>query len=1304
MDSRLTRWCDAFLEACWLVAILTTPLFFNIHSERVFEPDKLALLRSLALVMTAVWVVRFVDQRGWRDFGRFRFSNPDAFWHKPFVLPVAGIVLVYLLSTLFSVNPQVSWSGSYQRLQGTYTTLSYIAFFGVMATTIRRPEQVRRVINTAIAASIPVALYGMLQHFGHDPLPWGGNVQDRVAGHLGNAIFIAAYLIMVIPLTLARIVDAFNSILGDEKLAAADIVRASVYIFSLAIQLLALYWSGSRGPLIGLAVGLFSFMLVLLVSLRNERATYAEHGRNRLREAAPALLFLAPTLIALLASKPMSDAAGPLVAFVFFFGVVAMSVLNIFVFVAIGRGWNWLWMGWIFLTILMAGWLLLFNIPAERTAGLRGVPVVGGLFDVLDEWRDLPAIGTYGRMLDPSNTTGREKSGRVRVLIWEGVIDLISSQEPLEYPDGSTDVFNWLRPILGYGPETMYTAYNKVYPPELATVESRNASPDRSHNETFDSLVITGLAGLLAWQALYLMVVLFAFRYLGVVRSRRDTWVLIALWAGGALLASLLAVTLIDPVYLGVAVPVGVILGVVIYLIYYALFGRPDEDSADQMAASGSPFAADRLLMNALTAAVLAHYVEIHFGIAISATRLYFFAFVALMFALGSQLRHTTAEIEPEATPEPTPSTKSGKRKRRAAATPAEPVARTGWQALWVPALLMILMLGTMGFGFITYAPPPDKTIATPGDLSAAEVFRQSLLQNSRQDFVDWPFVMSILVLSWALGWLVFLAEMLKNGELRFPGSEVRLPVGRRQAAAGVFILFGLIRFAARFMTTATTTTAALGVSLGLIGALAAAAAGVLLLTNRPAARTVGGLLAATLILLAVPVLIAGGYLPGLLMIVGGAVALRLLWDGSWRRSLLPATVVALASLVGGFLVIYLNAVNYRSMLFYSGGAADSMVTYRALEAAQAGGLLTFFFGFVFLIITLLSFALAWPGLRSGRVPRTEASPVLAFGSLAAALVVALFLVFQTNVRPVQADMIFKRAKPFDDQATRSTQADPAVRREVWDTAIAIYETAIKRAPDEDFYYLFLGRAYLERAAITEDAAERSRLLTQAEGLLLRAQALNPLNTDHTANLARLNTRWYAAVDDTAERTERLNLAAGYYETAMTLSPQNSVIRNEYARLLLDIAGDCDRALAIYDETAAIDPYYAQTHLARADALILCGDRSEADRDGYYSRAAGSLDMALAINPGNVRAWIQLAEIHRQLGAFEEAFAAVESARSQNEPPVIPPAEIDFLAAQIAAGLGDMAEARELAERALETAGETTAAQIENFLSGLEGE
>lgn len=78
-----------------------------------------------------------------------------------------------------------------------------------------------------------------------------------------------------------------------------------------------------------------------------------------------------------------------------------------------------------------------------------------------------------------------------------------------------------------------------------------------------------------------------------------------------------------------------------------------------------------------------------------------------------------------------------------------------------------------------------------------------------------------------------------------------------------------------------------------------------------------------------------------------------------------------------------------------------------------------------------------------------------------------------------------------------------------------------------------------------------------------------------------------------------------------------------------------------------------------------------------------------------------MAEIYRQLGEYEPALTAIENARTQNDPVIFPTAEIDFLAAQIVAGMGDTDEARLLAERALETAGAETATQIEAFLDGL---
>ena len=110
-------------------------------------------------------------------------------------------------------------------------------------------------------------------------------------------------------------------------------------------------------------------------------------------------------------------------------------------------------------TLAVAGFvfLVVFNLPNTPLSSLRSLPYVGRL----------------GRVFETEAGTGK-----VRVLIWEGALKLIGSDP--------------MRAIVGYGPETMHVAYNPYYPPELAYYEARNASPDRSHNETFDALVIGG--------------------------------------------------------------------------------------------------------------------------------------------------------------------------------------------------------------------------------------------------------------------------------------------------------------------------------------------------------------------------------------------------------------------------------------------------------------------------------------------------------------------------------------------------------------------------------------------------------------------------------------------------------------------------------------------------------------------------------------------------------------------------------------------------------------------------------------------
>jgi len=190
------------------------------------------------------------------------------------------------------------------------------------------------------------------------------------------------------------------------------------------------------------------------------------------------------------------------------------------------------------------------------------------------------------------------------------------------------------------------------------------------------------------------------------------------------------------------------------------------------------------------------------------------------------------------------------------------------------------------------------------------------------------------------------------------------------------------------------------------------------------------------------------------------------------------------------------------------------------------------------------------------------------------------YFALTTNLRVIQADIAFKSGDSF-------------ARPDTWPAAIAVYNHAIDLAPAEDFYYLFLGRAYLEHGKTLEDAKERDQLIAQAKDDLVKAQKINPLNTDHTANLARLYSLWSSFTPDPQTAETLGKTSSDYFSKAVVLSPQNARLWDEWAVLYLNVFQDLDEVFDRLTRSLELDPYYDWTH-------ALLGD--------YYTRLAQATD------------------------------------------------------------------------------------------------
>lgn len=1013
MPTKLNQFAEGLMEAAWLAAVILTPLFFNIYSSRIFEPEKLALLRSLALIILACWlIIRIETGKTSAELSRQNVEGWKSWLRQPLVLPAIAVAVVVILSTIFSVTPAISFWGSYPRLQGAYTTLSYLVIFAALVTNLKRKEQVDRLVGVMILSSLPVSLYGVLQRYGLDPIPWGGDVSQRIASNLGNSIFVAAYLIMVFPLTILRLVEAFEDLLNDEGNTLANFARSVSYVFIGALQVIAMYFSGSRGPWLGWAVSLVVIWLGLSLIWRK----------------------------------------------------------------------RWLTVAGVILVVAAGTFLILLN--------LGGGP--------LESLRYRPEFGRLGQLLDAESRTGK-----VRTLIWQGAAELVAPHEPLEYPDGRQDSWNAFRPLIGYGPEAMYVAYNRFYPPELALVEKRNASPDRAHNETWDALATTGLAGLLVYLLLFGAVIYYALKWLGFVRSKRQKYWFLGYSLLGGFLSTLLFVSWRGVTYLGVALPFGMLLGMIGYLLISSLAGwfAPITTSAGRMRA---------YLLLGFLAAIVAHFMEINFGIAIAATRTYFWVYAALIILVGCKLPQQNSLYLENLVP-----SEKGLRN----APPTKDEAENGLKA----------SLGKVAAD--STKKRQDLPVKKKNRRSSKNEDKKREISSFVKDMLLFGLVLSIPMATLGYNYLI-----------------------NNQRALSVFTVVW------EALTRIKTTNQ---VSYGVLA---------LVLTTWLAGGAI--LVAENLRHRPIPLSQEFGRMWAGVLAISGLVSMSY-----WLIQ--AGNLVALAKI---------NASTLQDVLG---------------QVRLSENLLANYYLALFILLAALALALAYRQPASEKVSRfLVGMPGLGL------LLIALFLASYSNLRIAQADVAFKSAELFTQPKT-------------WPVAIAIYQRANTLAPKEDYYALFLGRAYLEYAKTISEEAERERIISQAAEDLKKAQRLNPLNTDHTANLARLYNVWANSSADPELVQKRARISETYFQAALKLSPRNARLWDEWAMLYLNVLNQPEKALECIQTALDLDPSYDWSY-------ALLGD--------YYS------GMATAYQSD---AQLQKEALQNAAQSYQNAFLKVDQENSQ---------------------------------------------------------
>ncbi len=237
--------------AALLAALVAVPGYFNIQSNMSFEPDKGAILRTLAFLALLPIVVEIWQH--WRQKSLRAWSLATAGDSGLPLVLLAGVVGVTGLATLLSVDPVTSLWGGYERGYGWLAVLAG-AIMVVVAYRTAQAGHVWLMVDAALLGAMVPAFYGLLQYLGYDPVraqTVSFVLGQRASSSLGNPLFLADYLLVALLLGLARLFAG----------PALSPGRRAGLIAALVIMTAAFAATGSRSALFA-AIAAVVFMIL----------------------------------------------------------------------------------------------------------------------------------------------------------------------------------------------------------------------------------------------------------------------------------------------------------------------------------------------------------------------------------------------------------------------------------------------------------------------------------------------------------------------------------------------------------------------------------------------------------------------------------------------------------------------------------------------------------------------------------------------------------------------------------------------------------------------------------------------------------------------------------------------------------------------------------------------------------------------------------------------------------------------------------------------------------------------------------
>jgi O-antigen ligase len=231
-----------FLFIKFFLGIITTYIIFRYYEIGIYifviSIPFLSDQSTVAILLITV----ISGMLKWILFEEFKFNNNK--YNKVFII----LILIFIINTILSVN-------FYGSIRDLVINVLSIGLILTMINNVKNEKVINRVFDFIIGASFIVAIYGFYQYIIGIPMESGwvdpkSNISIRVFSTFENPNLFAEYLVLVIPITIAKLVNS-------------DLKYKIIYFIALIAQLVVLALTFSRGGWLGLIVSLGLFVLLI---------------------------------------------------------------------------------------------------------------------------------------------------------------------------------------------------------------------------------------------------------------------------------------------------------------------------------------------------------------------------------------------------------------------------------------------------------------------------------------------------------------------------------------------------------------------------------------------------------------------------------------------------------------------------------------------------------------------------------------------------------------------------------------------------------------------------------------------------------------------------------------------------------------------------------------------------------------------------------------------------------------------------------------------------------------------------------